>query len=121
MPYRRQRGLVGDFEAPLGLFLQSATPRDILTRVLRNLKEIHRSAGDAARELDVQQRLVILLPHAWEERRDRGLVLAELGADDLAAQDIGDYLAHCGEAEDAPALRQRLNQLQQRRGPRRTH
>ena len=42
-PYRRQRGLVGDFEAPLGLFLQAAPPRDVIARLLRNLKEIHRS------------------------------------------------------------------------------
>jgi regulator of sirC expression with transglutaminase-like and TPR domain len=29
LPYRRQRGLTGDFEAPLGLFLQAAPPRDV--------------------------------------------------------------------------------------------
>jgi regulator of sirC expression with transglutaminase-like and TPR domain len=110
-PYRRQRGLVGEFDAPLGLFLQSATPRDILARMLRNLKEIHRCAEDFERLLRVQQRLVILLPQAWEERRDRGLVLAELGADDLAADDVAAYLEHCGSADDGPALRERLAEL----------
>lgn len=110
-PYRRQRGLVGEFDAPLGLFLQSAPPRDILARMLRNLKEIHRGAEDFERLLAVQQRLVILLPQAWEERRDRGLVLAELGADDLAAQDLAVYLEHCGSADDAAALTARLQEL----------
>jgi regulator of sirC expression with transglutaminase-like and TPR domain len=103
-PYRRQRGLVGEFDAPLGLFLQSASPRDIVARMLRNLKEIHRSAEDFERLLAVQQRLVVLLPRSWEERRDRGLVLAELGADELAAQDLAVYLEHCPGADDAPAL-----------------
>jgi regulator of sirC expression with transglutaminase-like and TPR domain len=107
-PYRREQGLVGDFEAPLGLFLQSAPPRDILARLLRNLKEIHRSAEDHARWLAVQERLVILLPQAWDERRDRGLALAELGRDDDAAADIATYLAHCGAAPDAAALREQL-------------
>ncbi|MBL8330526.1 MAG: tetratricopeptide repeat protein [Rubrivivax sp.] len=110
-PYRRQRGLVGDFEAPLGLFLQAAPSRDILARLLRNLKEIHRASEDFERLLAVQQRLVILLPQAWEERRDRGLALAELGADDLAAQDLAVYLEHCGSADDAPALFARLTEL----------
>lgn len=116
-PYRKRRGLVGDFDAPLGLFLQSATARDILARVLRNLKEIHRSAEDFTRLLDIQQRLVILLPQAWEERRDRGLVLAELGADELAAQDLELYLEHCGSADDAAALFARLAELRKGRRP----
>jgi regulator of sirC expression with transglutaminase-like and TPR domain len=51
LPYRRQRGLTGDFEAPLGLFLQAAPPRDVIARLLRNLKEIHRTGEDWARLL----------------------------------------------------------------------
>ncbi len=43
LPYRRSRGLTGDFEVPLGLFLQAAPPRDVIARLLRNLKEIHRT------------------------------------------------------------------------------
>jgi regulator of sirC expression with transglutaminase-like and TPR domain len=119
-PYRSRRGLVGDFETPLGLFLQSAPPRDILARMLRNLKEIHRSAEDFERLLAVQQRLVILLPHAWEERRDRGLILAEMGVPDLAAQDLALYLEHCGAAEDAAAMTARLAELR-RAGSHRLH
>lgn len=119
-PYRRQRGLVGEFDAPLGLFLQSASPRDIVARMLRNLKEIHRAAEDFERLLAVQQRLVVLLPRSWEERRDRGLVLAELGADELAAQDLAAYLEHCPGADDAPALVRRLAELR-RAGSHRLH
>jgi len=117
-PYRSQRGLVGDFEAPLGLFLQAAPPRDVLARLLRNLKEIHRTAEDFARLLAVQERLVILLPQAWDEWRDRGLALAELGIDDAAAADLAVYLEHCGEAEDAPALRGRVAELRRAGSPR---
>ena len=77
---------------PLGLFLQAAPPRDVLARMLRNLKEIHRSAEDWPRLLAVQQRLVILLPQAWEEWRDRGLAYAELGFERPAADDLAVYL-----------------------------
>ena len=110
-PYRRARGLTGDFEVPLGLFLQASPPRDTLARLLRNLKEIHRAAEDWPRLLAVCERLVLLLPQAWDERRDRGLVLAQLGRDAAAAQDLSDYLANEPEAADAATLRERLRSL----------
>ena len=110
-PYRRARGLTGEFEVPLGLFLQAAPPRDTLARLLRNLKEIHRAAEDWPRLLAVCERLVLLLPQAWDERRDRGLVLAQLGRDAAAAQDLAEYLTHEPQAEDAAPLRERLRGL----------
>lgn len=111
VPYRRAHGLTGDFGVPLGLFLQAATPRDIIARLLRNLKEIHRSAQDWPRLLTVCERLVVLLPRAWDERRDRGLVQAELGHAEAAAQDLAVYLEHLPQADDAASLRQRLGRL----------
>jgi len=117
-PYRRQQGLVGGFEVPLGLFLQAASSRDVLARLLRNLKEIHRSAGDWVRMLAVQQRLVILLPEAWEERRDRGLAYAELGQYLLALDDIEAYLRQRPEADDVRALAARADELRRSGSPR---
>ena len=117
-PYRQQRGLVGDFDAPLGLFLQAAPARDVVARLLRNLKEIHRTAEDWLRLLAVLERLVILLPQAWHERRDRGLVWAELGQPAAAANDLAVYLEHCADAPDASALRLRVAELRGRTGPR---
>lgn len=117
-PYRRQHGLEGDFEVPMGLFLQAAPARDVLARVLRNLKEIHRTAEDWPRLLAVQERLVILLPEAWEERRDRGLTHAELGRADRAADDLALYLEMCPAADDATALAERLAELRVLASPR---
>ncbi len=117
-PYRLARGLTGEFEVPLGLFLKTAAPRDVMARLLRNLKEIHRAAADWTRVLAVCERLVLLLPQDWNERRDRGLTLAELGRDDAAARDLAEYLAHEPGAEDAVPLRERLRGLSDRpRGP----
>jgi len=113
-PYRRQQGLTGDDEAPLGLFLQSAPARDVIARLLRNLKEVHRTAGDLPRLLAVLERLVILLPQGWEERRDRGLAYAALGHDAAAVSDIALYLEHRADADDAHELRQRLAELRGR-------
>lgn len=110
-PYKRSRGLQGEFDVPLGLFLQASTPREVVARVLRNLKEIHRSALDARRLLQVQERLVVLLPQAWEERRDRGLAYADLGIDAAAARDLADYLAQAGDAPDRAVVSERLAAL----------
>jgi len=110
--YRQGSGLPDDLELPLEFFLRAATPRQILARMLRNLKEVHRVAEDWPRLLAVQQRLVILLPGDPAERRDRGLVLASLGAFAAAAEDLGFYLAERADAADAPDLRARLALLQ---------
>ncbi len=117
-PYRGRHGLTGDFDTPLGLFLQAAPARDVLARLLRNLKEVHRSARDWPRLLAVQQRLVTLLPGVWEEQRDRGLVHAQLGHTQAARDDLHVYLQHLPDAADADALRERLTELD---GPSRLH
>ena len=60
--------------------------------MLRNLKGIYHARNDFARLLEVQQRLVVLLPDAHEELRDRGLVYAQLECPRAAAEDLSRYL-----------------------------
>jgi regulator of sirC expression with transglutaminase-like and TPR domain len=110
-PFQRAQGLTGENEIPLGLYLQPCPPRDIVARMLRNLKEIHRTAEDWPRLLAVQERLVRLLPDAHEELRDRGLVLAELGQLNRAADDLGSYLIKEPTATDHTAIRARWLEL----------
>lgn len=112
-PYR-QRGLGGDLEAPLGLYLQAATPREILARMLRNLKEVHKSQRDWVRLLAVQERLIVLLPEFWSEYRDRGLAHAELGNTERALADLECYLVHADEQMDLDAIADRVDAM--RRG-----
>jgi regulator of sirC expression with transglutaminase-like and TPR domain len=119
-PYRRRRGLLDEFDAPLGLFLQTATPRDVLARMLGNLKEIHLTHEDWPRLVAVQDRLVRLLPAAWEERRDRGLARGELSDIEAAIDDLEQYLLHCPKADDAASIRARVEELRARR-PSRLH
>jgi regulator of sirC expression with transglutaminase-like and TPR domain len=116
LPYRSQRGtsLEETNDIPLGLYLQAAHPRDVLARLLRNLKEVHRAANDHARLAAVQQRLVILLPREWDERRDWALALHKLGRDGQAARELAVYLEHRPDAPDAPELRRELSVWQSR-------
>lgn len=110
-PYRRRTGLADDFEAPLGLYLQVTPPRDIIARMLRNLKEIHKTQEDWQRLVAVQDRLVILLPDAWSEYRDRGLAHAELGCPDRAVEDLETYLVNAGNGRDIDAIAGRVAEL----------
>jgi regulator of sirC expression with transglutaminase-like and TPR domain len=115
-PYRDASDLLAgadldEGETPLGLYLQACPPRDMLARMLRNLKEIHRAQEDWPRMLAVLNRLVILLPDVPSERRDRGLVHAELGQTGQALADLQAYLDAEPLAPDQGALRERIQEL----------
>ena len=109
-----QRGVTPD--VLLTVYLRHATPREIIARMLRNLKEIHRSEQDWIRLLAVQNRLILLLPQAWAEWRDRGLAHAELGSVAQALEDLQTYLQHEPDAPDRVALTERIEALR-RTGP----
>jgi regulator of sirC expression with transglutaminase-like and TPR domain len=107
-PYKRRSGLVDEFEVPLGLYLQAAPPRDIVARMLRNLKEIHQAQEDWQRLICVEDRLLVLLPEAWAEYRDRGLAHAEQGHTQLAVVDLETYLVHAQDALDIDYIADRV-------------
>jgi regulator of sirC expression with transglutaminase-like and TPR domain len=107
-PYKRRSGLVDEFEVPLGLYLQAAPPRDIVARMLRNLKEIHQAQEDWQRLIAVEDRLLVLTPEAWGEYRDRGLAHAEQGHTQLAVVDLETYLVHAQDALDIDYISDRV-------------
>ena len=77
---------------PLSLFLRSSSPREILSRFLRNLKAVYSHQDRWERLLSIQERLVILLPSEIDEIRDRGLALAQLDYIRPAMEDLLLYL-----------------------------
>ena len=105
---RQASAMRAAFDVPLGLFLQAATPRDIIARMLRNLQVIHQGQGDRARLLSVLDRQVILEPNDWDTRRARGDLLGEMGRDEEAAVDWTIYLEHTPDALDADLLRRQI-------------
>ncbi len=110
-PFRQRTGLLDEQEVPLGLYLQSSPPRDIIARMLRNLKDIHTAQSDWQRLVAVQDRLTVLLPQAWGEYRDRGLAHAELGNTRQAVFDLETYLENEQEGLDIDAVAERAAQL----------
>jgi regulator of sirC expression with transglutaminase-like and TPR domain len=102
-----------DVEVPLGLYLQMSPPRDIIARMLRNLKEIHSAQEDWPRMISVLNRLVILLPGQWSLHRERGLALAETGHTERALQDLETYLDNTESGEGRKAIALRVIELRQ--------
>ncbi|RYX95244.1 MAG: tetratricopeptide repeat protein [Comamonadaceae bacterium] len=111
-PYRqRDAAADGDFDVPMGLYLQSAAPRDIVQRMLRNLKDIHKAQQDWGRLIAVQDRLIVLQPDAWAEYRDRGMARAAQGQTDAALGDLEKYLACAEDALDLDSVSERVTAL----------
>ena len=103
-------------DAPLSAYLHEAEPREILVRMLRNLKSLYFERAEWELALGVQQRLVILLPEDVAERRDRGMAYANLECPQAALKDLEVYLASRPHAQDAGILRQMLPSLREAAG-----
>ncbi|RZJ12633.1 MAG: tetratricopeptide repeat protein, partial [Acidovorax sp.] len=59
----------------------------------------------------VLDRLIVLLPEAWGEWRDRGLAHAERGNTAEAMADLETYLAHVEDGLDIDLVSDRLSAL----------
>ncbi|WP_454722886.1 MULTISPECIES: SirB1 family protein [Cupriavidus] len=110
-PHLEREGIADPNEVPLGLFLQVASHREIVARVLRNLKSIYLQESRWQRLLAVQNRLVILLPGSIEEVRDRGLAYANLECFRPALEDLEAYVMARPDAADTTQIRDRMPAL----------
>jgi len=98
-------------ELPLDQFLEPATNRQILARVLRNLKGIYRETDKPERMLDVLNRMLVVTPDSSAELRDRGIVYQRLECYRAALKDLSDYVEREPEAADFDDVRVRLMEL----------
>ncbi len=92
-------------------FIASVSPRQLLARMLRNLKFIYLNRNDLPKALNAVERILLLFPEEPIELRDRGLIYYQLGYWSKSAQDLELYLAMLPNAEDAHGIRRLLEQL----------
>jgi regulator of sirC expression with transglutaminase-like and TPR domain len=85
--------------------LAGANKREILTRMLRNLKTSYIRSGDYKRALGIVQKVLILRPDDPNEIRDRGYIFERLDCFRASADDYGRYLEMSSSAEDAALVR----------------
>ena len=92
-------------------FLRSASKRDMILRLLLNLKGLYVNARDAPRTLAVTERILLLRPGAAGELRDSGMLLARLGRIGEARERLMQYLEVAPEADDATRVWALLEKL----------
>jgi len=96
---------------PLEQFLEPASHRQILARMLRNLKTIYRDADEPARLLAVLNRILVVTPDASAELRDRGLVYQCLECWQPALADLAAYVEREPDAPDREEMRMHVMTL----------
>ncbi len=98
-------------ELPLDQFLEPATPRQIVARVLRNLKAIYRETDKPDRLLEVLNRMLVVAPGSSSELRDRGVLYQRLECYRAALADLSGYLEREPEAADFEEVRARMMEV----------
>lgn len=98
-------------ELPLDQFLQPAGHRQILVRLLRNLKGIYRERNEPEQQLRILDRMLAVAPQEHAELRDRGLVYYRLEAFRAALADLNAYLEREADAPDADEVRTKVVEL----------
>lgn len=91
--------------------LRPVGTRAILARILGNLKAVYLQSQLNRRALAAIERILLLAPHSVEERRDRGLLLAQLGRLHEAVSEIRSYLNLTPTAHDAEEVREQLKRI----------
>jgi regulator of sirC expression with transglutaminase-like and TPR domain len=95
--------------------LAGVAPRQVLSRMLHNLKRLYLERGDHVRSYWVLDRILMLAPRQVEALRDRGLVSVRLGVAAAAERDLVAYLEAAPAAADAGEIRRVLDALRGRR------
>ena len=91
--------------------LDPVTPREILARVLRNLKAIYWDREEFDRCITTIGALMAVLPDRPEERRDRGVVHLKAGNHQQSADDFAAYIEAAPHADDIETVRNALSRL----------
>ncbi len=94
-------------------YLEAATPRDIVARVLRNLKNIYMQSGKLENALAVMHRMLLVVPESAEELRDRGFLYQRMECFRPALSDLQNYLRRRPEAPDAIEVHGKVVELKQ--------
>lgn len=94
-------------------FLQAVSHRDILTRILNNLRQVYFTKRNFTKGVAILNLLLAIPPADPELLRERGLVKLSLEQYLGAARDLGSYLQARPGAADAEDVRETLDMLRQ--------
>jgi regulator of sirC expression with transglutaminase-like and TPR domain len=92
--------------------LVSASNKEIIVRLLRNLKAIYLRGHDLDKALPIMDWIIATMPEQTPELRDRGMIYQELECPRAALADFEEYLKRSASCEDADEIRRRIIELQ---------
>ena len=92
-------------------FLSGVTKKQILARILNNLKGIYLSDQQYTRALVIVQFLLTLSPWALPEIRDRGMIRSYLRDYAGGLHDLQTYIQYSPSADDADVVRHNIDSL----------
>lgn len=98
-------------------FLRTASKREMLIRLLTNLKSLYVKVGDHPRALAAVERILMITPTAPAESRSRGVLLARMGRREEAVDQLEAYLRVSPAAADEGRVRKMLRELRAGRDP----
>jgi len=87
-------------------FLHPVSRRQILTRMLNNLKTVYLSTRNFRKALAVSDLVLVIHPHSAEDVKQRALLRYSMNLHRLAAEDLNEYLRVAPCASDAEEVRQ---------------
>jgi len=87
-------------------FLHPISRRQILTRMLNNLKTVYLSTRNFRKALPLADLILVIHPRSAEEIKQRALLRYSMQLHRLAAEDLEDYLGISPDASDADEIRQ---------------
>ena len=108
---RQKTGGAVEFEREM---LRPVSSRQILLRMLQNLKHTHVRRGALERVLAASDRILLLAPGLAEEHRDRGLLQLQRRAFRAASEDLNRYLTMAPMADDRHLIAARASEARAR-------
>lgn len=94
-------------------WFEPVTSKQLLIRMLNNLKVIYLKQSDIVHALAITDLLLLLLPQAGVEQRDRGFMHLELKHYGKAIQDLRAYLELNPKAADRYEIRNHIKHIRQ--------
>lgn len=91
--------------------LTSLQPRQVLQRLLHNLKAGYLQRGEEERAGQVIELLLVLFPWDLDEIRDRGMLRERLGENESALDDLERYVQYRPGARDIQVVRETVRSL----------
>ena len=112
---RRIRSLHNGADPPkavIASMLAAASNKEILVRMLRNLKGIYSNQNQWRKALAATDRIISVMPDLAEEYRDRGMIYLNLECFRAALFDFQAYIEMLPAAADADTVRRKVIELQ---------